>query len=85
MTKPIISFGDNDNQRSHTFRHVAAAGLDPGSAEKAITADLSLNYLALSPGFNQRAIELAGRKLVYHVYQFSDGRLNIAGITVGPP
>ena len=76
-----VTFGRVDNQISHTFRHIEAAGFDRSVVQSAITSDISrLGNTFPSNPYNGSVI-VNGTKLDYVAYRLPDGTLNIGRIT----
>ncbi|MFT3777778.1 MAG: hypothetical protein QM772_05775 [Ottowia sp.] len=78
-----ISFGRTENQISHTFRHVDAAGFDRVTVQNAVSVDLSRTATSLNPGVHNGAVIVNGTQLDYVAYKLPDGTINIGRIT--PP
>lgn len=77
----FITFGQNDNQVYHAFRHVDDLGLSREVVSKAIIADFSKKTSQIVEGkaFNQ-IIEVEGHRLQYTVFKLSNGIYNIGRI-----
>jgi hypothetical protein len=73
-------FGNDENQRLHTFRHVIGAGLDIQAVQEAIEIDL--DRVSLLDGLNKGKLELSGLALLYHAFKFPDGGVNVGRITI---
>lgn len=80
---PSISFGHVENQASHTFRHVEAAGFDRTVFQNAATADLSKMGVSLPTYPYNGFIIVNGAILYYAAFRLPDGTLNIGRIS--PP
>lgn len=79
----VIQFGKVENQVSHTFRHIEAAGFDRQVVESAIKQDLSKAAESLSKGQYNGSVVVNGTKLDYSAFKFPDGTINVGRIT--PP
>jgi RHS repeat-associated protein len=77
-----ITFGNNPNQYSHTFRHVEDAGIDKNAAEQAIRQDLAGKESSLPQGLTKGQVNVGGRTLEYNAYKLSDGTINVGRIKV---
>ena len=77
----IISFGQNENQVYHTFRHIDQLSLSRDVVTKAIMKDIAKKTTEIIEGrpFNQR-IEVMGYRLQYTAYKLSNGKINIGRI-----
>lgn len=75
-----VRFGNNENQRSHTFRYVLDAGLDHLAIQQAI--ELHLQTVPLLDGLNKGKLEISGKILLYHAFRFPDGTVNVGRITI---
>ncbi|MNS95100.1 hypothetical protein D3C86_1425370 [compost metagenome] len=80
---PSIQFGRVDNQVSHTFRHVEAAGFDRQVVQGAIQADLSKVASSLQQGQYTGSVVVNGVKLDYSAFKLPNGTINVGRIT--PP
>jgi hypothetical protein len=78
-----IQFGRVENQISHTFRHVEAAGFDRTVVENAIRQDLNKAAKSLSAGQYNGSVVVNGTKLDYSAFKLKDGTINVGRIT--PP
>lgn len=75
-----VRFGNNENQRSHTFRYIVDAGLDRIAVQQAI--ELDLQSVSLLEGLNKGKLEFSGMVLHYHAFRFADGSINVGRITI---
>jgi filamentous hemagglutinin len=78
-----IQFGKVDNQISHTFRHIEAAGFDREVVQTAIQSDLSGIASSLPQGQYTGSIVVNGVKLDDSAFKLPDGTINVGRIT--PP
>lgn len=76
-----VTFGRVDNQISHTFRHIEAAGFDRSVVQSAITSDVSRLGNTFPTNLYNGSVIVNGTKLDYVAYRLSDGTLNIGRIT----
>lgn len=81
-TSATIRFGNNPNQTYHTFRHVVAAGMDQGTVQAAVQADLAANATAINAGLNVRTLTVGGQQVTYHAFKLPDGVINVGRITL---
>ena len=79
--RSIITFGQNENQVYHTFRHIDQLGLSRDVVTKTIMKDIAKKTTEIVEGrpFNQR-IEIMGHRLQYAAYKLSNGKINIGRI-----
>lgn len=79
--RSIITFGQNENQVYHTFRHIDQLGLSRDVVTKTIMKDIAKKTTEIVEGrpFNQR-IEIMGHRLQYTAYKLSNGKINIGRI-----
>ncbi len=84
-TAALVQFGNNADQYAHTFRHVQAAGLEPGLVQAAVEADLAVAASRVVAGqpFNQTII-VVGHQITYTAYRLADGTINVGRITTVP-
>jgi len=75
-----VRFGNNENQRSHTFRYVLDAGLDRLAVQQSI--ELQLQTVSLLEGLIKGKLEFSGKVLLYHAFKFPDGDINVGRITI---
>ena len=76
-----ISFGKNENQVHHTFRHIDEAGLNRGEVSQAIRQDLGTTN-KLPQGLNRGTIQVQDKVLEYRAFKFNDGTVNVGRITI---
>ncbi|MBB1627415.1 filamentous hemagglutinin [Achromobacter sp. UMC71] len=79
----VIQFGRVENQVSHTFRHVEAAGFQRDAVSRAIQADLSKVGAGIREGQYTGSVVVDGVKLDYSAFKLPDGTINVGRIT--PP
>ena len=79
--RSIITFGQNENQVYHTFRHIDQLGLSRDVVTKTIMKDIAKKTTEIVEGkpFNQR-IEIMGHRLQYTAYKLGNGKINIGRI-----
>ena len=84
--QPIIQFGENANQISHTFRHIDIA-VNRSRAITAITTDLNLRTAgnAINNGFNQGSVVVDGVVVTYNAFRLPNGTINVGRITLPKP
>lgn len=82
---PAIRFGNDANQVHHVFRHMDKIGLNRGTVESAVRANLSRIISQVEPGkpFN-RVIEVEGQRIQYTAFKLSDGTINVGRIHGAP-
>jgi filamentous hemagglutinin len=80
---PNIQFGANDNQSSHTFRHVISGGYDATAVQNAVTSDLNNVRASLPQGQYTGTVVVNGTTFTYSSYKLPDGTINVGRIT--PP
>ncbi|WP_250454533.1 hypothetical protein [Caballeronia sp. ATUFL_M2_KS44] len=78
-----IQFGRVENQVSHTFRHIEAAGFDRDVVQSAIQTDLSRLADSIPQGQYIGSVTVNGVKLDYSAFKLPDGTINVGRIT--PP
>ncbi|MFC0400659.1 hypothetical protein [Paraburkholderia rhizosphaerae] len=79
-----IQFGRVENQVSHTFRHVEAAGFDRQVVQNAIQKDLLRVTASLPQGQYTGSVIVDGVKLDYSAFKLPDGTINVGRITPPP-
>ena len=79
--KNTITFGQNENQIYHTYRHIDQLGLSREIVTKAVMKDVARKISEIVEGrpFNQR-IEIMGYRLQYTAYKLNNGKINIGRI-----
>jgi hypothetical protein len=80
---PTIQFGANDNQSSHTFRHVISGGYDATAVQNAVTGDLNNIGASLPQGQYTGTVVVNGTTFNYSAYKLPNGTINVGRIT--PP
>ncbi|WP_345891761.1 hemagglutinin repeat-containing protein [Burkholderia sp. Tr-860] len=80
---PTIQFGANDNQSSHTFRHVIGRGYDANAVQSAVTDNLNKIGASLPQGQYTGTVVVNGTTFNYSSYKFPNGTINVGRIT--PP
>lgn len=80
---PTIQFGANENQSSHTFRHVISGGYDATAVQNAVTSDLNNIGASLPQGQYTGTIVVNGTTFNYSAYKLPSGTINVGRIT--PP
>jgi RHS repeat-associated protein len=79
----LIRFGKVENQVSHAFRYIDAAGFSREAVSTAITTDLAKIASSLPQGLHNGSVVVNGTKLDYAAYKLADGTINVGRIT--PP
>jgi hypothetical protein len=79
--KVAIQFGKVENQVSHTFRHVEAAGLERSAVQSAVQSHLegAASQIVAGKPFNA-IVEVGGQRLQYTAFRLKDGTLNVGRI-----
>jgi filamentous hemagglutinin len=80
---PTIQFGANDNQSSHTFRHVISGGYDATAVQNAVTGNLNNIGASLPQGQYTGTVVVNGTTFNYSAYKLPNGTINVGRIT--PP
>jgi hypothetical protein len=81
--KSVISFGKNQNQISHTFRHAIDAGLSVRDVATRVSRDLGKIEESLEAGVTiNRTITVNDTVLQYAVHKLEDGTLRVGRIKV---
>ena len=76
--KVAIRFGKVENQVSHTFRHIEAAGLERSAVQSAVLSHLegAASQVVTGKPFNA-IVEVGGQRLQYTALKLQDGTLNV--------
>lgn len=86
-----VTFGANDNQVFHAFRHIDAVGLPRSAIRDAVMADLKFASRQIQPGQLYRGtvqvyrgtVQVGGREVTYNAFRLPDGSINIGRLTPG--
>jgi len=79
----VIQFGRVENQISHTFRHIEAAGFQRDVVSRAIQADLNKVGAGIRDGQYTGSVIVDGVRLDYSAFRLPNGTINVGRIT--PP
>ncbi len=79
----MIQFGRDQNQVSHTFRHIDEIGLERVIVRFAILQFLEPVQSTLPLGLTVGSVEAKGVRLDFRAYKFIDGTINVGRINPG--
>jgi filamentous hemagglutinin len=82
-SKVDIQFGANENQTTHTFRHVINQGFDADAVQSAISSNLSKVAESLPKGQYTGSVVVKGTTFEYSAFKLPNGTINVGRIT--PP
>ena len=80
-SKNKVYFGQNSNQRHHTFRHTDGLGLSRTHVKMAVLEDLKYIANTIKPNSSiNRVVNVDGKNIQYTVYRLSNNEFNIGRI-----
>lgn len=83
-SKADIQFGANENQTTHTFRHVLDQGFDASAVQSAVSSSVGKVAESLPKGGQYTgSVVVKGTTFEYSAFKLPNGTINVGRIT--PP